>query len=72
VVNPLITVLFDLFLIGSAAAIVAAMVTEQLAGRTPHIGAWRRRAVAPAARRENVVLARQRRSRAPVRGWQLY
>ena len=71
-VNPLITVLFDLFLIGSAVAIVAAMVSEHLSGRTPNIGEWRRRRATTIAPRQKIVLARQRRGRAPVRGWQLY
>ncbi len=37
-VNPILTVLFDLFLIGSAIAIIAAMVQEYFDSRTPSIG----------------------------------
>ncbi len=37
-VNPILTVLFDLFLIGSALAIIAAMVQEYVDSRTPSIG----------------------------------
>ncbi len=38
-VNPVITVLFDLFLIGSAAGIIAGMVAEYLGSRRPSVGA---------------------------------
>ena len=37
-VNPLLTILFDLFLVGSAVAIVAAMIQEYFDSRTPSIG----------------------------------
>lgn len=40
-VNPLLTILFDLFLVGSAITIVAAMVQEYLDSRTPSIGGTR-------------------------------
>lgn len=38
-VNPLLTALFDLFLIGSAGTIIAGMVQEYLASRHPSVGA---------------------------------
>jgi len=38
-VNPVITLLFDLFLIGAAAGIIASMVAEYLASRRPSVGA---------------------------------
>ena len=42
-VNPLLTILFDLFLIGTAVAICAAMVEEYLASREPVVrGSMRR------------------------------
>ena len=37
-VNPVLTVIFDLFLIGSAATVVTAMVAEYRAHRGPAIG----------------------------------
>ena len=37
-VNPLLTILFDIFLIGSALAVTAGMVAEYLASREPHVG----------------------------------
>ena len=37
-VHPALTIVFDLFLIGSAAAIIAAMVAEHRLHRTPSIG----------------------------------
>ena len=37
-VNPLLTILFDLFLVGSAITIIAAMVQEYFDSRTPSIG----------------------------------
>jgi hypothetical protein len=37
-VNPVLTLLFDLFLVGSAVAIIAAMVQEYLASRRPSVG----------------------------------
>ena len=40
-VNPLLTIIFDLFLVGSAITIVAAMVQEYLESRTPSIGGTR-------------------------------
>lgn len=40
-VNPVLTIIFDLFLIGSALALVSAMVAEYLASREPHVGSVR-------------------------------
>ncbi|MGH2609158.1 MAG: hypothetical protein ACRDHF_08710 [Tepidiformaceae bacterium] len=40
-VNPVLTVLFNLFLVGSALTIIAAMVQEYLASRTPSVGGGR-------------------------------
>ena len=37
-VNPVLTLLFDLFLVGSAVAIIAAMVQEHLGSRRPSVG----------------------------------
>ena len=37
-VNPLLTLLFDLLLIGSALAIIASMAHEYLRSRTPSVG----------------------------------
>ena len=37
-VHPVLTVLFDLFLIGSALAVIAAMVSEYVRSRTPSVG----------------------------------
>lgn len=46
--HPLLTTLFDMFLIGSATAIVAALVAEHLRSRGPAVGARRSRACARA------------------------
>jgi hypothetical protein len=40
-INPLLTVLFDFFLIGSAAAILAGMAREYFVSRTPSVGSPR-------------------------------
>lgn len=58
-VNPLLTLLFDLFLIGGALAIVAAMVQEYMRSRTPSVGDAEeaRRRVTEAAR---ILLAHRR------------
>ncbi len=37
-VNPVLTILFDLFLIGSALLVTAGMTAEYLVSREPHIG----------------------------------
>lgn len=51
-VNPVLTILFDLFLVGSALAIVAGMVNEYRASRTLAVGGGaRRRTVRPVALR---------------------
>lgn len=42
-VNPALTILFDLFLIGSAIAISAAMAAEYFTTRQPHVGTTRPR-----------------------------
>jgi hypothetical protein len=47
-VNPVLTVLFDLFLVGSAITIVAAMVQEYFVSRTPAVGGGR--GASPAAK----------------------
>ncbi|MFN8508838.1 MAG: hypothetical protein U0547_14905 [Dehalococcoidia bacterium] len=42
-VNPLLTILFDLFIVGTAIAVCAAMVEEYLASREPVVrGSMRR------------------------------
>ena len=41
VVNPVITLLFDLFIIGSAVVILAGLAAEYQAHRTPVVGAKR-------------------------------
>lgn len=48
-VNPLLTVLFDLFLVGSAITIIAAMVDEYFSSRTPSIGGGRTQSTSPGA-----------------------
>jgi hypothetical protein len=40
-VNPVLTIIFDLFLIGSALALISAMATEYLVSREPHVGSPR-------------------------------
>jgi hypothetical protein len=37
-VNPVLTVAFDLFLIGSAVAVIAAMLDEHFSSRRPSVG----------------------------------
>lgn len=68
-VHPVLTALFDLFLIGSALLIVAGMVAEQRRQRQPAVGRQRRpKAMTPyavsAPRRVGVG---QRRARGAVR-----
>lgn len=41
-VNPLLTILMDLFIIGSAVAISAAMLAEYLGSREPQVGTTRK------------------------------
>ena len=40
-VNPALTLLFDLYLVGSALAVSAAMAAEYLVTREPHVGTSR-------------------------------
>lgn len=40
--HPILTILFDLFIIGSALSVAAAMVGEYLASREPSVGSARR------------------------------
>ena len=57
-VNPWLTLFLDIVLIGSAVAIVAAMVTEYRTHRLPHVGLSR----GPrAARRNDPFVARTHR-----------
>jgi hypothetical protein len=51
-VNPLLTILFDIFLIGSALVVTGGMVAEYLATREPHVGRVGRSACA-SNRRQN-------------------
>jgi hypothetical protein len=41
-VNPVLTILFDLFIIGSALAISSAMLGEYFSSRQPQIGSSRK------------------------------
>lgn len=50
-VNPVITILFDLVLIGTAFGLIAAMVTEYFVAREPHVGSERAVRRAPTMRR---------------------
>lgn len=68
VVNPLLTALFDLFLIGSAIAIVTAMAIEHLDSRAPSVGAPQHKAVAR-PRTGRAVVARRARCRGTVRSY---
>ena len=65
-VNPILTLIFDLFLIGSAISVVAAMVVEYRTGRSPAIGrsqsAHRSRVT-----RDSAVVARRSRRAARLR-----
>lgn len=47
-VNPMLTVLFDLFLVGSAIMIIAAMVDEYFSSQKPAIGRKGGHALPPA------------------------
>jgi len=40
-VNPVLTIIFDLVLVGGALAIASAMATEYLMCREPHVGSTR-------------------------------
>jgi len=68
-INPVLTLLFDLFLIGSASTIIAGMVQEYLASRTVSVGSTggsrdiersQTLATAQMRRRPNGAAARQR------------
>lgn len=65
-VNPVLTLIFDLFLIGSAISVVAAMVVEYRTGRSPAIGraqsAYRSRVT-----RDSAVVARRSRRASRLR-----
>jgi hypothetical protein len=50
-VNPLLTVLFNLFLVGTALLLIAAMIQEYFAGRTPSVGGDRAHAMDRPAKR---------------------
>ncbi len=49
-VNPVLTILFYLFLIGSASAVIAAMVMERHTARLPRVGTTRTQRIAPTRR----------------------
>ena len=58
-VHPILTVLFDLFIIGSALTIGSAMVAEYLVAREPRVGTSRRyqpkyQAPAPSRKRATI------------------
>lgn len=61
-VNPLLTAVFDLFLIGSAASIVVAMVVEYRANQGPAIGRAQSKYNARLTRNSAIVTRRARRS----------
>ncbi len=61
-VNPVFTVIFDLFLIGSASSIVAAMVLEYRASRGAAIGQTQSAYKARVTRNSAIVMRRTRRS----------
>ena len=56
-VNPVLTILFDLFLIGAALAVTAGIAMEYLAQREPHVGTTRVRRMpsAPQPRRRATI-----------------
>lgn len=64
-VNPVLTILFDIFLIGSATAVIAALVYEQRLSRLPRVGApvtARNRAARPAPSNIHRYHAQRRRA----------
>lgn len=61
-VNPLLTIVFDLFLIGSAASVVTAMIFEYRANRGPAIGGAQSAYRARVTRNSAIVTRRARRS----------
>jgi len=74
-VNPLLTALFDLLLIGTAGSVVAAMVMEYLANREPAVGTTRVGArvarTGMYARSRTSTLLRRQVSEHTRRGWQI-
>ncbi len=59
-INPVLTILFDLFIVGSALAIIASLVAEQWAMREPAVGRVRRaRPVVVASRHGRATRARR-------------
>ncbi|GIW13807.1 MAG: hypothetical protein KatS3mg062_1246 [Tepidiforma sp.] len=50
-VNPVLTILVDLVLVGGALSILAVMVTEAVVDRRPRVGGRRNPAVRQASRR---------------------
>lgn len=61
-VNPLLTVIFDLFLIGSAASVVVAMIVEYRTNQGPAIGRAQSTYHARVTRNSAIVTRRARRS----------
>lgn len=61
-VNPVLTVIFDLFLIGSAASVATAMVLEYRASRGSAIGRTQSAYRARVTRNSAIVARRSRRS----------
>ena len=58
-VNPAFTILFDIFLIGSAIAVSTAMAAEYLLAREPHVGTTHpRRTVATRTSRRRATIQR--------------
>ncbi len=64
-INPVLTILFDLFIVGSALTIVASLVAEQWAMREPAVGRVRRA-------RPVVVASRSRRAGRARRGARIH
>lgn len=62
-INPVLTALFDLFLVGSASTIIAGMVQEYLASRTVSVGSTGRGCGVSDTR--SVATAQARRQPAP-------
>ncbi|MEO6398299.1 MAG: hypothetical protein ABIP13_07505 [Tepidiformaceae bacterium] len=61
-INPLLTIIFDLFLIGSAASVVTAMLLEARASRGAAIGQHQSAYRARVTRNYAIVSRRSRRS----------
>ena len=62
-VNPILTILFDLFLVGSAIAIIAAMTQEYFDSRGASIGGNRSASAAPRERQGTALPTSQIRRR---------